>query len=163
MENELIKEHKVTLTVLKNILVALDGSSHANHALTYALDLAEKYDATIEVLSVFHNTHFPIMIDPVGVVSLQVVEECMKAQKAQHKELLSKTIMQINRTHPQLNVTATLKEGRPADKIIETAKEGGHGLIVMGNRGLGGIKQLLLGSVSDRVADEAPCPVLIVK
>lgn len=163
MANKLINGNEVTSTLLKNILVALDGSSHAKHALTFALDLAEKYDANIEVLSVFHNTHIPITIDPVDVVSLQVVEECMKAQKAQQEELLSQTIAQINKEHPQLKVTVTLKNGRPAEKIIETAKEGDHDIIVMGSRGLGGIKQLFLGSVSDRVADEAPCPVLIVK
>ena len=166
MEDELIKEHEVTSIVLKNILVALDGSSHANNALTFALDLAEKYDATIEVLSVLHNTHFPIVIDPINPIeafSAEILLECMKAQKAQYEELLSQTTMQINKEHPQLKVTTTLKEGRPADKIIETAKEGDHDIIVMGNRGLGGIKQLFLGSVSDRVADEAPCPVLIVK
>lgn len=166
MEDELIKEHEVTSTVLKNILVALDGSSHAKNALTFALDLAEKYDANIEVLSVFHNIHLPIVVDPMSSMdafSTEIVLECMKAQKAQYEELLSQTTMQINKEHPQLKVTATLKEGRPADKIIETAKEGDHDIIVMGNRGLGGIKQLFLGSVSDRVADEAPCPVLIVK
>jgi nucleotide-binding universal stress UspA family protein len=97
------------------------------------------------------------------VASLHVAEECIKAQKAQHEELLSQTITQITKEHPRLNVTATLKVGRPAEKIIEAAKDGNHDLIVMGNRGLGGIKQLFLGSVSDRVADEAPCPVLIVK
>ena len=53
--------------------------------------------------------------------------------------------------------------GRPADKIVELAKEEGFDLIVLGSRGLGNIKEFFLGGVSDRVADEAPCPVLIVK
>jgi len=53
--------------------------------------------------------------------------------------------------------------GRAADKIIETAKTQNVDLIVIGSRGLGGIKEIFLGSVSDRVADEAKCPVLIVK
>jgi len=54
-------------------------------------------------------------------------------------------------------------EGRPSDEIVETAKEGNFDIVVMGSRGLGGIKEFFLGSVSDRVADEAACPVLIVK
>lgn len=54
-------------------------------------------------------------------------------------------------------------EGRPSERIVEVAKEGKFDVIVMGSRGLGGIKGFFLGSVSDRVADEAACPVLIVK
>ena len=56
-----------------------------------------------------------------------------------------------------------LGSARSADKIVETAKLESCDLIVMGSRGLGGIKEFFLGSVSDRVADEAPCPVLIIK
>jgi len=56
-----------------------------------------------------------------------------------------------------------LEEGRPSDKIIETARTGNFDIIVMGSGGLGSIKEFFLGSVSDRVADEAPCPVLIVR
>ena len=56
-----------------------------------------------------------------------------------------------------------IKDGRPADVIVQTAIDDHVDLIVLGSRGLGGIKQLFLGSVSDRVADEARCPVLIVK
>jgi nucleotide-binding universal stress UspA family protein len=152
--------------LLKKILVALDGSLHAKNALTFALDLAEKYTATVEVLTVFHNTHLPIVVNPVNSVnafSNDIMLDCMKAQKTQQEELLSHTVTQVHREHPQLQVTATLKEGRPAEQIIKFAKEGNHDVIIMGNRGLGGIKQLLLGSVSDRVADGAPCPVLIVK
>jgi nucleotide-binding universal stress UspA family protein len=62
-----------------------------------------------------------------------------------------------------VRVSSTILEGRPADKIVEAAKEGGFDLIVMGSRGLGGVKEFFLGSVSDRVADEATCPVAIVK
>jgi len=62
-----------------------------------------------------------------------------------------------------LKVSTKLVEGRPSDKIIETAEKGNFDIIIMGSRGLGGIKEFFLGSVSDRVADEAACPVLIVK
>ena len=60
-------------------------------------------------------------------------------------------------------VTTKMVEGRPADRIIDITNKANIDFIVIGSRGLGGVKQIVLGSVSDRVADEAPCPVLIVK
>jgi nucleotide-binding universal stress UspA family protein len=54
-------------------------------------------------------------------------------------------------------------KGRAADKIVEAVNEDGFGLIVIGSQGLGGTKEFFLGIASDRVADEAECPVLIVK
>ena len=53
--------------------------------------------------------------------------------------------------------------GKPADELTEYATEKGIDLIVMGNRGISGIKKLVTGSVSKKVLDEADCPVLVVK
>lgn len=77
--------------------------------------------------------------------------------------MLSDTVERAKNARPKLKISSKLLEGRPSDRIIEAAKEGNFDLIVMGSRGLGGIKRFFLGSVSDRVADEAECPVLIVK
>ena len=52
--------------------------------------------------------------------------------------------------------------GDPANEILELAREGDYGLIVMGRRGLGGAAKLLLGSVSDKVVKQASCPVTVV-
>jgi nucleotide-binding universal stress UspA family protein len=54
-------------------------------------------------------------------------------------------------------------EGRPAAEVLAAAEEPGVDLVVLGARGLGTIGRLLLGSVSERVLQHAPCPVLIVK
>ena len=62
-----------------------------------------------------------------------------------------------------MKVSKQLLTGRAAEKIVETAKQGNFDLIVIGSRGLVGIKEIFLGSVSDSVADEALYPVLIVK
>ena len=80
-----------------------------------------------------------------------------------HKKILVKAVQKAKKSMGKLNVSKKLLRGRAADKIIETANEGNFDLIVVGSRGLGGIKEIFLGSVSDRVADEARCPVLIVK
>jgi nucleotide-binding universal stress UspA family protein len=53
--------------------------------------------------------------------------------------------------------------GHPVDTILHVAKDRGADLIVLGSRGLGGFKRLLLGSVSNGVLHHAPCPVLIVR
>ena len=80
-----------------------------------------------------------------------------------YENLLSKALDKTRNFQETLNVSKELVEGRPAEKIVETANKGMFDLIVIGNRGLGGIKKLLLGSASDRVADKAQCSVLIVK
>jgi nucleotide-binding universal stress UspA family protein len=61
------------------------------------------------------------------------------------------------------NVRMLLQEGDAAQRIIETASEVKCGLIIIGSRGRGGFKELLLGSVSHKVTNHAGCPVLVVK
>jgi nucleotide-binding universal stress UspA family protein len=147
--------------MFQTILVALDGSDHANHALSVALDLADKYTAKLVLLTVFHSTYFPVVEPSVEVIMAQ--EAYLQSQRTHSQRLLTEAAQRVRQSHPDLDVTTTLVEGRPADKIIETAQQESSDLIVMGSRGVGGIRQLVLGSVSDRVADSAPCPVLIVR
>jgi len=61
------------------------------------------------------------------------------------------------------NIKSILKEGRVVPEILKLTKEEKIDLIVMGARGIGGIKKLLLGSTSDTVTKQSFCPVLIVK
>ena len=146
--------------MINKILVALDGSEHANHELKFALDLSEKYSADMVLLSVFHPYY--ILGEP-SYIATEFIQQFLEAQKAGYEKMLSEALQTAHRLKPNLDVSTQLKEGRPAEKIIETAKEGKFDLIVIGSRGLGGVSQLLLGSVSDRVADHAHCPVLIVR
>ena len=149
--------------MFKKILVALDGSEHADHALNYALDLAKKYSASLELLTVLHCEYISFDIDSMDFIEPQALGEYLDAQKAYCEKVLSQALEKVKKSEPCLKVSTKVKEGRPADEIVEAAKEGRFDLIVMGGRGIGGIKKFLLGSVSDRVADHAECPVLIVK
>jgi nucleotide-binding universal stress UspA family protein len=148
--------------MFNKILVPLDGSEHANRALNTALDLAEKYTATLVLVSVFHCPYIPLG-DESNLIALEAMESCRERLKAYHGTLLSKALNTAKDGNPNLTVSTKLLEGRPAEQIVEIANRVDIDLIVMGSRGLGGFTQLFLGSVSDRVADEAPCPVLIVK
>jgi nucleotide-binding universal stress UspA family protein len=165
-----LKKRKVRLTdkskLIKKILVALDGSEPAQKALNFALDLADEYSAEIVLLSVVQPAIAPRLYYPaagVPTVPPVTVGAYSKELKAQHEKVLSEALKKTRKVKPKLKVSTKLLEGRPSSMIIEAAKEGNFDIIVMGSRGLGGIKEFFLGSVSDRVADEAACPVLIVK
>jgi len=152
--------------LIKKILVALDGSKPADKALDFALDLGEKYSANIVLLSVVPLVIVPLDTYPnAGVPPIPPVamDTYSKELRVSHEKVLSEALKKAKKIKPNLKVSTKLVEGRPSDKIIETAKEGNFDIIVVGSRGLGGIKKLFLGSVSDRVANEAACPVLIVK
>jgi nucleotide-binding universal stress UspA family protein len=152
--------------LIKKILVALDGSQPANRAFDFALDLAEKYSAKILLLSVIPPIKMPTAVytasgmQPLAPIAM---DKYLEESQARHKKMLSEALKKAKKTKPKSKVSTKLAEGRPPDEIVKTAKEGNYDIIVIGSRGLGGIKEFLLGSVSDRVADEAACPVLIVK
>jgi nucleotide-binding universal stress UspA family protein len=147
--------------LITKILVAIDGSEHADKALNFALDLAEKYSATITLVNVFQVPMFGYLGEQFAYPAL--LAEFTNEVKKAHEQILSKALKKAKELKPNLKISTVLEEGRPSDKIVETAKEGNFDLIVMGHRGLGRVKEFFLGSVSDRVADEAHCPVLIVK
>jgi nucleotide-binding universal stress UspA family protein len=86
-----------------------------------------------------------------------------EAVKASYEKILSEALERAKTAMPNLNITSKLMEGYPADRIIETAHEGNFDIIIMGRRGQGHLRHTFLGSVSDRVADQSPCALLIVR
>ena len=144
-----------------NILVGIDGSEHADRALDFALELADKCKTSITILSVVPSFNIPIPIknEKTEVLRTRVTHELRES----HKKVLSEAIKKAKKIKPNLNITTRLEEGQSADKIIDIAKKGNYYMIVMGRRGLGSVETLFLGSVSHKVATKAECPVLIVK
>ncbi|MBS7634476.1 universal stress protein [Candidatus Bathyarchaeota archaeon] len=136
--------------MINRILVPTDGSECSYKALDWALDLAEKYGAEVELLCVIPTTAFA------------VIGPCER-ELQDHAEKILGEALDKSKSKPGLRISSKILVGSPADKIVEESKEGNFDLIVMGSRGLGGIKGFLLGSVADRVADLAQCPVIVVK
>ena len=141
--------------MINRILVPIDGSDHAERALEFALDLAQKYSSEILVLTV---VQYPVLVE----VPLNI-NEYYGDIKASYERMLSESLEKAKKTAPNLRITSELMEGHPVDKIIETATEGKFDMIVMGRRGQGHLQHTLLGSVSDRVADQSPCALLLVR
>jgi len=136
--------------MVKNILVAFNGSDQAKRALDLALEIADKFSANVVLLGV---------IDYMPIID----EEYVNNLRRRYVNILSEALNIAQTAKPNLQITEMLSEGHPADKIIEKTQDGKFDLIVMGSRGLGGISDFIRGSVSDKVVDDALCPVMIVK
>ena len=149
--------------MIKKMLVAVDGSEYAAKALDLALDLAEKLAADVQIVSVVPpvNSLIPRFtpVAPPTTFYTTLVNEMEKRLK----NVLSETLKEAKEKKPKLKISTRLLKGSPAKKIVQTAKDEDFGIIVVGSRGLSDVEELFLGSVSDRVADNATCPVLIVK
>ena len=150
------------MLLFKKILVAVDGSELSYRSVDYALDLAQKYSAQVKIITVIDAPSDTLVAQASAFAPQSMKEHEEKLEKA-HEKILSKAMKKAEMLTQKILVTNEALEGSPAEKIVETAKKEAFDLIVMGSRGLGGIKEFLLGSVSDKVADEAPCPVLIIK
>jgi nucleotide-binding universal stress UspA family protein len=137
--------------MFRKILVAVDGSEQASAALRVAIDLTQRYGASLCVLHAF-----PHVSDLLGTPQY---ENLLAARATIGEALLDAAHRQVADAVP---VETQLLEGPPASAILRVAQEDQYDLIVLGSRGRGQISGLLLGSVSSVVAQRAQCPVLIV-
>lgn len=145
------------LTICSRIAVPFDGSEPGMKALETAIILA-KQDERIE-LDVIKVVDIPppVYYGAHGYNVVMVREEALKVAK----EELNKVEERLN-TLPNKTRTILL-EGSAAPTIVEFIKNHNPDLVVMGSRGLSGIKEMFLGSVSHYVVQKSSCPVFIVK
>ena len=137
---------------IKNILVPLDGSKNSFKALTKAIYLAKKCDASITALYVLRVAYDNpnLLYVPQTQNELKKVEKFLDAAKKQ----VSKNSIGFKKK--------TLF-GHEAKQIVDFAQKQKFDLIVMGARGHSRIKQMILGSISNMVVHSSKIPVLVVK
>ncbi len=139
----------------RSILVAIDGSENSGHALERAIYLAGLCQAKIGLL---HVINLDAKISSLEQVSLGgYIPDNIKEEG---REILNAATKLVPHN---LQVEAFMEIGVPAEVIVEFCQTYNYDLIIMGSRGRGPIKQLLLGSVSRYVLNHAPCPVLVVR
>ena len=139
------------------ILLATDGSDESDLAATTAAELAKSTDSELDVIYVLEVEpwHFP----PRELVKYpQRYEEL----REEGRRLCDEQVEKIKAAGGSV-AESYLAVGRPAEEIVAHAQDEGAGLIVMGSRGLGGIRRALMGSVSDAVVRHAHCPVMVVR
>ena len=137
-------------------LLAVDSSENANEALRLLKYLSMDHLVLLHALNV-PKPAYPMMIPE---VAQELYHEIERSMRADGERLLDRAVSLLPfHTGP---VTRMLRAGSPAEVIVTTAEQEKTDLIVMGARGLGPIKERLLGSVSHRVLTTAPCAKLIV-
>ncbi|HET8719862.1 MAG TPA: universal stress protein [Candidatus Nitrosotenuis sp.] len=140
----------------KNILVPYDASEYSNRAFEKALEIAKKDGSKITVFTVIEGEYSAIM--GYSKISSQVIEKQKKAAM-KHVHKLESAAKSVN-----VPIYPKIKQGSSiVDEIINLAKSQKSDLIVIGSHGRAGLKRFILGSVSNAVAQQAKCPVLIVK
>jgi nucleotide-binding universal stress UspA family protein len=141
--------------MFRNILVAIDGSPDSDEALTQAIDLAESEHARLTLFSAVVTPPAGAYIGGGGEVA---------ATLARDAEAETETVLQTaTRRVPDQVSVSTVQSSEPArPALIHQIKTGAHDLVVMGSRGRGAVRSVLLGSVSHYVLHHSPIPVLIV-
>ncbi|WP_435924054.1 universal stress protein [Paenibacillus sp. DYY-L-2] len=143
--------------LFSKIVAAYDGSKAANKALDRAVELVKAAPgATLEVLHVFDFPRFYVA-EGFAPVPAKVNQDFY--------ELAEKTVQEAKSRLEEAGVTAKVEmiQGAPAESILDYVNKNGADLIVIGSRGLGGIREFVLGSVSHNVVQHARIPVLVVK
>lgn len=141
------------------ILVPTDGSDDAKLATQVATDLAKRTGAAIHLA---HAWQIATYAGDPFIYSTALPDDYLTMYEQTGRAILENEAARIAADGVTVAQTHLL-QGRPADVIVELGRAIGADLIIVGSRGLGPIRRLVLGSVSDGIAHNAPCPVLVVR
>ena len=137
---------------IKRILVPVDGSESSDRAIDQAIDMAEVCGAKLDFLYVANINQLAIN----ACLSDAILEAVTKAGNV----ILDKALEKVPDT---VTAEAFSETGSPAVVILDFAASENMDMIIMGSRGLGVVKGVLLGSVSQYIVEQAKCPVLVIK
>lgn len=143
---------------LKKICVPSDFSRQAEHALRYAVTLAEQFRSQLHLLHVVQDI-VPTVPEP-GLAILPT-DEIMRNLEKGAQEGLQNLLSQ--EWCDKLEVVRAVRHGVPFHEICRYAKQQSIDLLVLGTHGRTGLAHFLLGSVAERVVRSSPCPVLTVR
>ena len=173
--------------MIKNIVCALDGSSHADKALELAIEMASKFDARLVLFHVLMRNLDPEEVrrfseieglSPESVAEVKRLQTVDSRIEVGHpydvKTIPSNTLVELGQhilnsarasaeEKGVKNVTTSMGDGDAAARILACANQEKADCIVMGSRGLSNIQALLEGSVSRKVSNRADCTIVTVR
>lgn len=149
---------KAATVEFKNIVVATDGSKFSTAAASEAIGIAKKNKSALTVIAVV-----PAELATPTDVDFSMTQQELIADKEMRVAEKNARAVKEAAAKEGVTVQAFVMSGKPADAIIETAKEKKADLIMLGSHGRTGLERLLMGSVAERVIVLSDCAVLVVK
>ena len=139
---------------LKNILVPTDFSEHASDSIVYAIEMAQKFEASLTFLHVLQDAVAlfpePGVAFPASGTYIQGLQDAAESG-----------LKQLRVSIPEgIPVSTEIRNGTPFVEIIRFAREKPYDLIVIATHGRSGLAHVLMGSVAEKVVRKSPCPVL---
>lgn len=147
--------------MIKKILVAADASTAANRAVTMAAYLASKHDAELLILHVIRDMQLPAILK-----KAPELEEFNHAREDILRQVANTILSEASdlaKKEGARKIQTAIGSGDPATSVIGFAKRRNIDTIVVGTRGLGKMKGLLMGSVSRKIANNAEANCMIVR
>jgi nucleotide-binding universal stress UspA family protein len=143
--------------LMKKILVGTDFSGSSSRALDFAVDIAEKIDASITVLNVVYPlaSKAPVKVEP----PVKQTETSAVDWKKYNEKTLLKLINKTKKRKPNLEISSLIREGQPVPQILDASKD--FDIIVLGQRGRT-MPNSHIGNITEKVAALAHRPVVIV-
>jgi len=146
----------MSANIFKKILIATDGSEHAEKAAAYGIDIAKATGAEVSALYVVSTEHAGTARSVMGWTD--AFEEYLA-----NKGGVATGYVEKLGNEAGVKVEPVYLKGVPAEKILEYAEESNIDLIVMGTQGLTGVQRFLIGSVAENVLRHSKVPVMIVR
>lgn len=143
---------------IERVLVPLDGSEFAEHALTATAHLTEGTDAELRLIRIPEMVAYTGMAEPAG--GYQAAEMYAEASRTEAERYLKETADRLESAGRK--VSWEVRDGTTTEAIVEAAEASNADLIAMSTHGRTGFKRFVMGSVAERVLKEANLPVLMV-
>lgn len=135
------------------IVVAIDGSEYSDKAVNAAKKMAQCFGSTVWLVHAYKHVS--------DLYGYNEYEQLVSKREAAGQVVLDRARQMFEDT--SIEVEEELLEEPAAEAIITVAETRQADLIIMGSRGLGSLQGLIFGSVSSKVAQYAPCPVMLVR
>ena len=146
------------MSSIKKILIPVDGSNSSLYAVEYAASLAKEFDIIIYLMTTIEPRH--------NIYNVYAEQSALTHQISEVITVLNQRLGEAKKKAKELGITnikLVTRFGIPHKKIIEIAKEEQINSIIMGTHGRRGIAHFLIGSVTEKVIREAPCPVTVIR
>ncbi|MFC7167083.1 universal stress protein [Halospeciosus flavus] len=137
--------------MIDTVVIATDGSESVERAVDVALDLADRFDATVHALYVIDESE------------IENAPEDLREELHDALEERAESALDTVSTKASRDVHAVVREGRPSSEITSYARDVDADVVATGTRGRHGENRFLVGSVAERVVRTCPVPVLTVR